>query len=359
MPLSASMAQSSATERRTFKTVVLPRKSAASVVVAFKKEPTWEIGGLKENGADEFLHNSGALSAIFASDQGSIVIDTHKIRRFNAHGVQLSVTGRNGQGPGEFSYIDAVCVTRGDTIIVSDPNIYRFAVLSPKGEFIRHLTGIGESMPPSACFDDGTFVVQSAAPVRDGRRMSQLKRYDTHGKLLNVIGTFPASDYQGGLRVPVVYVAHGKSLFVADGREGVVLQYSMTGALEVEYRIPEPKQLTDNFGGENIRRDAPLSKNPAKRQLPKYLPMFTNIYIDEKGLMWIEDYMPYGQQPNTWFGYDVTKRTVSRLSFAGNLNTGPRIYSVFDNHALVFRRDADGAAWFGSYLLVPVGSKAR
>jgi len=323
---------------------VIPSPAKATTVYLLDSKSVWDIGGLKENEDDEFLHNNGALTALLTFNGAAIVVDTYRIRFFTAAGKQSLVIGRRGRGPGEFINLSGVCQTRGDTIVASDPATHRFSVLTPTGTRVREVSTIAGSMPAQGCFDDGTFILSNLAPKRNGYDMVTIKRYDLFGKLLNEVGTFPLTFTQGGVQFQLNYGAIGTSLWVADSRDGHVWRYNQLGNLEAEYQLSSPKQELSNSG--SLVLDAPPSKNPERASLPKHYPMFSDTRISRDGLLWVQDYHPFGSRIDRWTAYDVIRGTATTLEFASAPLRGPTLLSVERNRMFSLSRDSSGAAHF-------------
>jgi hypothetical protein len=62
---------------------------------------------------------------------------TQEIRIFDAAGKHLRTVGRNGKGPGEFTYADGMALAPNGLIWVHDPKNARFSIFDQDGKFVR------------------------------------------------------------------------------------------------------------------------------------------------------------------------------------------------------------------------------
>lgn len=70
------------------------------------------------------------------------------VRAFSADGDLLWTAGREGPGPGEFSYIDAMAVAENGNLWVLDSRAVRVSEISPDGEFVRLISLQHLPFPP-------------------------------------------------------------------------------------------------------------------------------------------------------------------------------------------------------------------
>jgi sugar lactone lactonase YvrE len=75
-------------------------------------------------------------AGIALDSQGNLyILDTgnHRVQKFGPDGRYLASFGRQGQGPGDFSYPDSIDIDGEDMVWVSDPNNQRIQILTPEG----------------------------------------------------------------------------------------------------------------------------------------------------------------------------------------------------------------------------------
>ena len=74
------------------------------------------------------------------------ILDTgnHRVQKFSPEGKYIASFGRQGQGPGDFSYPDSIDIDGEDMVWVSDPNNQRIQVLTPEGAERKTLSFVKE-----------------------------------------------------------------------------------------------------------------------------------------------------------------------------------------------------------------------
>src|SRR6185436_12557272 len=116
---------------------------------------------------------AGFLTGVRLSDGGVAVTDDWSVRVFDARGRLLHTVGRRGHGPGEFYQIQAMCRTRGDTLLASDPGNNRITVLDRNGRIVRTIPLGGLSVGDNACFDDGTWIGRTHDDTKKAIRLAR------------------------------------------------------------------------------------------------------------------------------------------------------------------------------------------
>ena len=321
----------------------------------------WDIGGSRDDPANEFNHNNGFLTGVVLSNGGLAVIDDDKVRIFTADGRPKGTVGRFGRGPGEFARLNTICRTRGDTIVVADQS--RISVISAKGEFVRHISPTPKSLPTlRACLNDGTFIVSRSGRESQGLLMQQLARVDLAGKTVTELGAIAANDYrQPNTWVEVRVVAVGNGYVVADPRTNVIRAFNSTGAPTGVMRL--------NDGKEGVERAAPVTLSPrARRGKPtdfaessahaegKDPPSYARVLPGLNGELWLEDYSLQSNGTKVWTGIDSNGTIIGRLTIPSVKAQGARVpnpmrvlLGVGRQSMLFLTRDADGAAHFQKF----------
>lgn len=194
-------------------------RRSAPIAFTLAAKPTLDLGGLKASPDDEISPNGGYLNGVRLSDGRWAVIDESRIRFFNSAGRQLAVVGRKGGGPGEFQQITGICRTRGDTLVVNDAINGRVTIVAPNARIVRS-AAVGSADLPwgGGCFDDGTFVLVTAAPSVGGDRYMQLVRRRLDGKTTQTLGPFWQSTPDRFLPSFSTVVLQGNRLYISDPR---------------------------------------------------------------------------------------------------------------------------------------------
>lgn len=87
----------------------------------------------------------GRIRSLSASDDGRIFvadIRDSEVRVFGPDGTFLQRIGRDGEGPGEFSYLASLYVM-GDTLVTMDPGMNRLGLFDLSGAWLGHWEGTG------------------------------------------------------------------------------------------------------------------------------------------------------------------------------------------------------------------------
>jgi len=115
-------------------------RAKAPIIFRASDKPSFDVGGLKDNLDDELdTKTYGALRSIALSNGTHVVNDVLRLRYFDAAGAQIRVSGRGGQGPGEFRGITALCHTRGDTVVTADQANGRVTIFDKSGSITREI----------------------------------------------------------------------------------------------------------------------------------------------------------------------------------------------------------------------------
>jgi hypothetical protein len=236
----------------------------------------------------------------------------HNVKKFDSSGKFLKTIGREGQGPGEFSWPFALAVT-ADRLFVYDMRNNRVCALSPEGEFIKSvpvLTGEGRPRKMNS-LPNGDLVVGMVKT--DFREMEKPQNYSVeiyspdleHKRtiftqevmenkymrleqgLANIPQPFSPFVHWDVLKDGRIVIAYAKNyeIFVFDAEKGKIGSFS---------RAYEPVKVTkkdeEQFfagmsytaDGGTVRQGAPdhIVKNT---EFPKHKPPFFNLLADPEG----------------------------------------------------------------------------
>jgi hypothetical protein len=120
------------------------------------------------------------------------------VRVFHADGTFSHSFGREGQGPGEFSFPQAIAVSAGDSILVVDDGTARYSVFAPDGSFLasypRQIRGYLASTS-GGFLADGRYI-DWAPGFPDGREGARTQFYPIiHGSMLEREDTMAPLEY--------------------------------------------------------------------------------------------------------------------------------------------------------------------
>lgn len=348
---------------------IVENPSRAKAPVLFKLGATarFDVGGLEQNPDEEFNPRQGYLRGAWLSNGGLAVIDVVRIHYFDKAGKRLKIAGRAGKGPEEFTYVTSVCRTRGDTIIVSDQNARRMAVLTGTGGAVR--TFLQDSLgSPSfdGCFDDGTVLFQRMIFGAPGTPTTErLARVRLDGTLVNTIGDFDAGLLDMVTQSMPTTLASGQRMYWGHPRTSEVRIFNTAGKLVSIVRSADVGGAISSDDVERrFRSTIPTNTPPAQvtermdrmRSLPhaSTWPTYRGFRVDPNGRLWIQDYASTYPSPDGWTLFDAQGRLVGRLVLPAP-KQGERQLEVIGfgvDELFVRRTDEDGGAHLTAYPIV-------
>ncbi len=157
-------------------------------------EPSLSIGAV--DGEEPYLFN-GAVSAAKLPDGRMVVADgsSGELRMFDSAGTHLVTWGGEGEGPGEFWWLNHVAAWPGDSIVAWYPSRGRISVFDPDGSYGRSF-GLWGDCPPGcpravAARRDGTILTTYPGEASDS---AVLQMRDGDGELLASLEKLPDRD---------------------------------------------------------------------------------------------------------------------------------------------------------------------
>jgi hypothetical protein len=128
--------------------IVTSRVAAWTAATEWKVggKPTLQIGG----GITDSTALVGPVAGAFRLADGRVVVadrGAHAVRWFSRDGTPLLGTGRDGEGPGEFRFIDGL-LEIGDSVAVFDAQLHRLSIFGPDGALARFINLTGKDGAP-------------------------------------------------------------------------------------------------------------------------------------------------------------------------------------------------------------------
>ncbi len=347
--------------------------------------PTTSIGA--EEGDDESV-----LHRVFGATRltdGTIVLvngGSHEVRFFGPDGRFVRASGRNGQGPGEFSDAFYIHWLPGDTLYVGDYRPFQFLVFGPDGRWVR-------TVRPSPLYPNtpGTMNV-----LRDGRMMlGAEERFDrdetgafrertmtvmlhtADGILSDTIARMPNGRWGQsvpGAQYPWLFPLFESFAVMAARDERIVLGHASETELRVHHPTPGfPVELIirwtagdrtvrrDDISAEKARLSAQYAQLPAgqraifvdpllsdRRPVADQFPAFGRLRLGRDGRLWVREFpRPRDPAEHRWIGFSPGGRFVCRL-------VTPRFDDVLEfgaSYLLTHERDSLGVERVRQYAL--------
>jgi hypothetical protein len=266
-----------------------------------------------------------------------------QIRIYDSAGNMIRAFGREGSGPGEFSYLDGIWPLPGDSVLAWDGDhqqLHTFDELGrhvrtvafrvslaasprryPNAEFLG-LTGVHDTLPRSlneTWWESFTFVRLSS----DGDSLDQI------GPLRAM--EYMATDWQGSqLRAerPLGHVAAfavGPNTFYYGDSEHYRIQvFDPRGNLDrIVERVAEPQPITRQITAAYIRGRLDAATSPELRaeweryfanvQFPVTAPAFRRFDVDSEGNLWVENWNVPGSADVTWSVFSPDGRWITDI----------------------------------------------
>jgi hypothetical protein len=269
------------------------------------------VGAIEGSDVEAF----GRLTAAAVGPNGDMVVVDQLgpvVRMFDPQGRYLRDLGRAGAGPGEYSRIAGICITRSGQIALWDPSSQRVSLYGLDGTFARSFRA-----PSSVLGGEQSFQVDTAGSLYvravgalSGHVIDQYQwiRLDSLGGVIDSIPV-PRAEPEGR---PLVMLTSGGTVrpFLTETVAALSpLGYQVTGRTNV-YALWRP--LPDGRVVRIERSVEPVAVGKEERQqwtailryieslgapgaqrfssIPAEKPAFKELWIDEEGRVWVHRY---------------------------------------------------------------------
>lgn len=312
------------------------------------------LAGMSDGGAE---HQFYRVRGVTRLQDGAVAVLNGlppEIRAFDSGGRLLWKLGRSGSGPGEFSAPASVERLHGDTLVVYDPALQRFTLISPEGRMVRTVS------PTSQVFDFGGFVSEDRVASSRGTLQLVVGRIP-HGfqeesprliEIVNLVsGTrdtvttargdelyVAASNREGSgqniaqFRVPFTVssqVAVGNArVHVLDPYQGTISSYSERGRLERIVRISgaqrrieqvHRERVVDELVGRHPDRAAEIRAAHAGMSFPELMPVYDRLLVANDGVLWLRRYDPFEGAEASWVVLDSEGWAIGEVHLSSSI----------------------------------------
>jgi hypothetical protein len=360
-------------------TAKLPRFDLAEVV---------EIG--RDTDAEAQLLNRVTDAEFLGTDEFAVASDEGEILVFGTSGELHRRMGRQGEGPGEFRFIQDIVRLNDNGILAWDPAQDRVTAFAPDGRLdftctptwaMSKQAGVGFV----GAFPDGSFVLEdrssrpSAQDTPSGLRSDTIPYllFDRSGTLVRTLGQLirhpryydANSGYQRFLFAPsVVSRIVGDELYVGATDSIILERFDTTGTARGTLRLERgPRRVTEQdieagwrereaqiavaqeqllvqmaatwgpeaAGASQERIDEAIARERETVQPAEFLPPYKSIIVASDGAVWLEEYMHPSEDITRWFLMNDDFLPVGWIELPPN----ERLLAAGPNRLIVLRKD--------------------
>lgn len=294
-----------------------------STAWTLSREPVVELGAV--SGEGDLLHDVRDVDRL--SDGRWVVTHTgsNELRLYAPDGAYLGAIGREGQGPGEFTFPTATWVTVGDSLVVRE--FQRVSVLAGDGSFAR--SSLASPWTPLHHFPDGRFLYSVIPPdvdtfepgyVHPDRALVLAWADGSEADTLRLVEGTEMYRFQtsaGGVSshfAPFGRVrsaaANEEAIYTTAGGSFEILVLDRTGTLRSILRRRVPPALVTESDIQTLEstvlQSAPARTHPDRRRMfrewsyPDEMPVIDLLEVDGDGHLWVRAYAPSDLGAREW-----------------------------------------------------------
>jgi len=338
--------------------VGVTRHDSAGIEIVQNLTPAWTEGDAWTLASSPRLvigEEEGDPPYIFARIAGAVRLEdgrivvgdgqSDEVRFFDPSGAYLFKVGREGEGPGEYTYLRHLDRCAGDSITAFDLN-WPVKVYDQQGNLGRETSlfepGTHRTPYQLGCSRTGKFLItgwgvddlilgfyRTTAPVslldRDGTPIVSLGMFPSSERLGNEYGSSPHP-----FGKTTVLAAGAEELYVGTADEFEIRVFDLTGTpIRLIRGPPQDRRITDDCL--NAYRDARLARADPNRRpaiereirdmpMPDEFPAYGTIRLDRQGFLWVQQWRRPGATDARWWVFDPTGRMLGTVMFPANLD---------------------------------------
>ncbi len=326
--------------------VVIDNPAPPEDFLRLSREPLLAVGG-RQAAESETLHDVTGAKRLADGGVVLAVTGNYELRRYDSGGRMLWRAGREGEGPGEFSFVFRLLggCTTVDDVVAYDRSLRRVTVLDGQGALVAtHALGIGDlgayaiSCAPNGRVAMSAWGERRAAELGPTRWEVDLGYGDIGSDAVHMLREdVPGQDrvqYEGtnGPRVwgrRAVFGATDRGIWLGTGDEYELEFVDWAGRTEkrVRWAGPDLEVREDHIvryrasrRAAALRRSDDANVGPeferrwrrTRASLPERFPSLDGIHVLPDGSFWVERYEPPGVPDEMWY-FDVDGRWTRTL----------------------------------------------
>lgn len=300
----------------------------------------WEVGLTPDFvlGTADSLDYLYDIQGLRGLPDGGVVVAASGIQElhfYDSQGRLVKRVGRKGEGPGEFTEPVLVPTVGFDSLVVFAKWLRRFEVYSMDGDHARTLRPTKGwpwgGRPPNGNIGlrwafrmEGETAEPLEAPLEGVTRIAfDCVWYDVDTGQETVADSFPlrALYWEGRWELPFTVwpqvATSADGAFVASGVDSEIREYDVEARLRRVFRIAEPRprvtdgmleDLAEAMVKRSVHTRAEWLAIWAKGPIPRFVPAFDALQVDELGWLWAKVYGRDPTVPQEWMVFDLEGR---------------------------------------------------
>jgi hypothetical protein len=302
--------------------------------------PTLQLGQLDGPDPYLFFDVTGAVwlqGLLWVLNRG-----TSELRAYRLDGTHALTTGRQGEGPGEFTNPLNLVVVAPDTLLIWDFRTHRISYLGADGTFLRSVSVLGNFTNPElvSAFDDGSFLFYDPSPffpTTGGIEEAPifLVRFAPDGRPADSLGVFPGGQMKKIDAPPgITFVAFSPVTRVAGGRKGFWVGVGEDLEIQernpfgetiqiVRWEVPDRSVRQEHVDAFKSDRLGSTGSEEARERFRRMIeeapvadrfPALDRLILDRVGRVWVRRFRrPTEDESDEWIIFDATGTLTARI----------------------------------------------